>query len=254
MMVLAQLSDIHLDGGSRADERAARVMAYLEALPTPVDVVLATGDLADHGELDEYRRAAELLKSSSFPVFTCPGNHDRRSAYREALLGVPPSEEPVNEAHHVDGVLFALCDSSVPGKPEGFLSDETLEWLDRELTESEGPAFVCFHHPPVELGIPAVDAMRQFGEERLAAVIERHPRVSALLCGHAHTPAATTFAGRPLLVAPGVTSTTRLFFEPGGARGWADGGPIDHDLPPMLSLHLLHDDGRLTTHHRVVTA
>jgi len=58
-------------------------------------------------------------------------------------------------------------------------------------------------------------------------------------------PAATTFAGLPLLVAPGVVSTVRLPWE---------GGPVvDHDQPPMLAFHVLDDDGRLTTHVRAVT-
>ncbi|MET0492684.1 MAG: hypothetical protein ABW000_06080 [Actinoplanes sp.] len=38
---------------------------------------------------------------------------------------------------------------------------------------------------------------------RLAALIAAHPQVAAVLTGHAHTAAASTFAERPLLVAPG---------------------------------------------------
>jgi Icc protein len=106
------------------------------------------------------------------------------------------------------------------------------------------PAFVCFHHPPVVLGIPYVDGIRQFGAERLAAVVARHPNVVALLCGHAHTPAAGTFAGRPLLVAPGVVSTVLLPFESDAI--------VDLGLPPMLAFHILDQDGRLTTHYRAV--
>ncbi|MCW2942776.1 MAG: metallophosphoesterase [Actinomycetia bacterium] len=54
MFVFAQVSDIHIgqdreDGGAGAAERARRVMAYLNELPGPIDAVLVTGDLADHG-------------------------------------------------------------------------------------------------------------------------------------------------------------------------------------------------------------
>jgi hypothetical protein len=31
-------------------------------------------------------------------------------------------------------------------------------------------------------------------------------------------------------------------------------GGLHHDLPPSLAFHVLHDDHRLTTHYRVVTA
>jgi 3',5'-cyclic AMP phosphodiesterase CpdA len=138
-----------------------------------------------------------------------------------------------------------MCDSSIAGRNEGVLTDATLAWLDAELrTHADRPAFVCFHHPPVTLGMPFVDGIRQFGAERLAEVIERHPNVVAVLCGHAHTPAATTFAGRPLLVAPGVVSTAMLPFETDAL--------VDLDLPPLLAFHLLDDERRLTTHFRVV--
>lgn len=251
MIVVAHLSDIHLDGGERSADRARKVLAYLDNAPGPVDAVVVTGDIADHGELGEYRLAREILKSR-YPVFTCPGNHDKRAAYREGLLGVTPAEGPINQAHEVAGALFVLCDSSVPGRSEGFLDDATIEWLDGVLAKSGSPAFVCFHHPPVELGIPAVDVIRQHSEERLAAVIGRHPRVVALMCGHTHTAAVTTFAGRPLVMAPGVASTSLLPFEPRGRLSWEEGGPLDLDGPPSLAFHVLHDDRRLTTHYRVV--
>jgi hypothetical protein len=65
-----------------------------------------------------------------------------------------------------------------------------------------------------------------------------------VLCGHAHTPAAATFAGRPVLVAPSITSTLMLPFETDRV--------MDRDIPPMIAFHLLTEDRRLTTHYRVI--
>ncbi|MBO1419698.1 metallophosphoesterase [Streptomyces sp. FH025] len=251
MLTIAHLSDIHLgqdrnqDGGERARKRAEQVMAYLDALLGPLDAVLVTGDLADHGLPEEYRQVAEVL-DSRHPVLICPGNHDRRAPYWEVLLGEEPGEEPVNRLHRLPGADVLMLDSSIPGRHDGLLDDRTLDWLDAQLADgrTELPALVAFHHPPAELHIPTVDGIRQFGEARLARVLRRHPRVAALLCGHSHTPAATTFAGLPLLVAPGVVSTITLPCE---------GGPgISFDHPPMLAFHVLDGDGRLTTHYRVV--
>ena len=66
----------------------------------------------------------------------------------------------------------------------------------------------------------------------------------ATLVGHAHTACATTFAGRPLLVGGGCASTVPLDAEPYPVV-WEAG-------PPTLAFHLLHDDGRLTTHWRAL--
>lgn len=243
MIVFAQLSDTHLDQSDTRADRTARVMDRLNALP--LAAVLVTGDIADHGEPAEYAQARKLLLGSPHPVLLCPGNHDVRGPYREGLLDEPPVTAPVNRLHKIAGTTFAMCDSTVPGEDHGFLDDDTLTWLDRQLTANPlEPAFVCFHHPPVPLGIPYVDEIRQFGAARLAAVIERHPQVVAVLCGHSHTAAAATFAGRPLLVSPGVVSTLRLPIE--------DGDIADYDAPPGLAFHILTDDGHLTTHYRTV--
>ncbi|WP_037606404.1 metallophosphoesterase [Streptacidiphilus rugosus] len=254
MIVIAHLSDIHLDAGGRKAERhsVARtraVMDYLERLPYDLDAVLVTGDIADHAAPEEYARARRLL-TSRHPVLVCPGNHDARAPFREGLLGEAPSGGPVNQALETDRFVVALCDSSVPGEHHGLLEDATLAWLDELLTRTPRtvPVLVGFHHPPVTVQSRFTDSIRQFGEERLAAVAERHPHLLAFVCGHAHAPVATTFAGRPLLVAPGVVSTLRLPWEHGPGRTSA----VLADVPPGLLFHVIDEDGRLTTHFRPV--
>ncbi|MDD9380299.1 phosphodiesterase [Streptomyces sp. ZAF1911] len=252
MIVIAHLSDVHLDGGDRAAERTRAVMEYLEGLPYELDAVLVSGDIADHARPEEYEEASKAL-GSRHPLVVCPGNHDDRTAFRRGLLGEErPSAAPVDQVLRGDGFVLAVCDSSVPGEHRGYLEDSTIAWLDGVLTDTprEVPVLVAFHHPPVPLHIPYVDGIRQFGEERLAALAERHPHLTAFLCGHAHTGAATTFAGRPLLVAPGVVSTTRLPWE--AASG--DSEYIHTDEPPAVAFHVIGEDGRLTTHYRVVVA
>ncbi|GGZ30051.1 3',5'-cyclic adenosine monophosphate phosphodiesterase CpdA [Streptomyces inusitatus] len=244
-LLLAHISDLHLDGDERSTRRAVRVVDHLRALPRPVDALLVTGDIADHGEESEYEEAARIL-DVPFPVLSCPGNHDTRPAYRKALLGAPAGDGPVNTVHHIGGTAILMCDSTIPGRDEGLLDAETLAWMDATLSGLPGdaPALIAFHQPPVELHHPLPDSCRLQRPEELAALLEAHPRVAAVLTGHAHTAAATTFAGRPLIVAPAVTWTLRM--------PWEGENPADRDQPPGLAFHLLGDDRRLTTHYRVV--
>jgi Icc protein len=246
-VTLAHFSDIHLgqdhdgDGGARALRRARQVVDYLNAMAGHVDAVLVTGDLADHGTPDEYRQVRELLGTLRFPVLTCPGNHDDRVGYQTVLLGEPDEHgEPVNHVHQVAGLTIAMCDSSIPRRNEGLLDETTLTWLDKVLTDTEEPALVCFHHPPVRLHHPFIDTIRLQNEERLAEVL--NDKVVAVLCGHAHTAATTTFAGRPLLVAPGVVSTSILPFESNEI--------VDFGLPPAIAFHVVDADHGLVTHFR----
>ncbi|MEU1122624.1 phosphodiesterase [Streptomyces sp. NPDC005899] len=250
MTVLAHLSDLHLDGTEETAERTRRAVAHLTGLPGRVDAVLITGDIADRGTAEEYREAARLLAPlyERHQVLMCPGNHDSRAEYREVLLG-GAGAAPVNEVRAVgpEGVRVLMCDSSIPGRSEGLLEEETLRWLDDALAAAPGrPALVAFHHPPVPLGLPYIDRIGLRGPDALAKVLARHPQVVAVLCGHAHTAAATTFAGLPLLCAPGIVSTALMPWEQGPDSSWKT-----HGAPPSLTFHHF-EDGRLTSHVRVV--
>jgi 3',5'-cyclic AMP phosphodiesterase CpdA len=242
-MLLVQVSDLHLDGSAERRDRAARTMAYVNGL-RDVAAVLVTGDVADNGLPAEYEQARDLLRSPH-PLVSCPGNHDARAPFEQVLLGREPTGGPVNAELKLDGLLVAMCDSSRPGRNDGLLEDETLDWLDTTLAAADGPAVVCFHHPPVALDSPLLDAIRLENADRLSVFLDNHPEVVAVLVGHAHTAATSTFAGRPVVVAPGVVSTLRL--PPEGRND------LDCDLPPGVALHVL-DSGRLTTHFRMISS
>jgi Icc protein len=178
-------------------------------------------------------------------VLSCPGNHDSRAPYRKALLGVAATDGPVNSVYVFEDAAVLMCDSSIPGEDEGALDEETYAWIEETLDELDGdvPALLAFHHPPVTLHHPLPDTYRLGRPGTLARLLERRPEIVGLITGHAHTPAATTFAGRPLVVGPGVTWTLRL--------PWEGEGVADRDAPPGLAFHVLDDEGRLTSHFRV---
>jgi hypothetical protein len=69
--------------------------------------------------------------------------------------------------------------------------------------------------------------------------------VAVVLCGHCHGAVAATLGGRPLRAAPGVVNALRLPWE-------AAPGPMDHDVPPSLAVHILDDDGQFLTYYRTV--
>ncbi|GIG63972.1 metallophosphoesterase [Phytomonospora endophytica] len=241
-MLLAHISDTHIDGGERATERTRRVMDYLNGLTRPLDAIVVTGDIADHGEAAEYEIVARLL-DSPHPVVHLPGNHDRRDAYRKVLGG---PDEFLNTVHHVAGHALVLLDSLIEGADEGELAPATLDWLGARLAElRDTPTLVAFHHPPVRMHQERVDTWMLQNPSELAAILDANPQVIAVLTGHTHTAAASTFAGRPLLIAPGVTSTLRLDWEPGESL-------VDADAPPGVAFHVVEPDGRIMTHWRVV--
>lgn len=244
MTLLAQISDLHVNGTPRATERLQRAADYLRALPDPPDALLVTGDIADHGHLAEYREVADLLQAP-FPVLFCPGNHDVRGALRNALLGEPEDDRPVNSAHRIEGLTILMCDSTIPGRDEGRLDQTTVSWIEDTLTDPgyQGPALLVMHHPPVPVHHPLPDGAPLTNPDALADLLNRRPQVIAVLAGHAHTAAASSFASRPVLLAPAVTWTLVMPPQPGQIA--------DREAPVGIALHTV-EDGRITTHFRTV--
>ncbi|MEV0096499.1 metallophosphoesterase [Streptomyces sp. NPDC050738] len=182
------------------------------------------------------------------PVLMLPGNHDDRAAYREVLLNSSGSA-PINQLKRVGGLLFALCDSTVPGEHYGLLAPETLDWLEEVLADAEEPVFVGLHHHPIRLNNPLLDGIRLRNPDDLAAVLRGASTVRAVFCGHAHAAAAGTFAGLPLIAAPGIFSTTRLPWTTTDQLAWAN--TFDRDDVPGVVFHVV-ENGELTSHFRSI--
>ncbi|MBF6211676.1 metallophosphoesterase [Nocardia puris] len=248
MILVAQVSDTHIDLGSRNTERAEVVMAYLAGLRRKPDLILITGDVTDSGKPDQYAEARTAL-TADVPLRFLPGNHDERAAFREVLLGEPASSGPINGAVRVGDLTIVLLDSTIPGEAGGLLGDETFAFLRETLAAApaDGPVLLAMHHPPVHLHSPIIDGITLAEPERLAEVITGDPRVIGVLTGHAHSAATTTFAGRPLLVAPSTASVL------GGE--WElelPGHVMDYAPDPAVALHIVDENGALTTHFRPV--
>jgi Icc protein len=137
-----------------------------------------------------------------------------------------------------------MCDSTLPGKNEGLLDPGTLAWIEKEL-DAVGPeqsALLAFHHPPVPVYVPMLDAMLLQNLDELVDLLARHPEVVGVVNGHTHTAAASVLAGRPVQLCPGVASTLRLPAQGGGPA-------VDREDAPGIAYHCI--DGRqLTTHFR----
>lgn len=246
MFVIAHISDLHFDGSRLHHARAEAVIDYVNRCADGVDALLVSGDITESGRPEEYAEAARVLQTE-LPMMLVCGNHDERGAFNAGLLGITGTA-PVNSTRRVGEVQFIILDSVVPGRSEGELTDETLAWAAEQLRAAgpDTPVVLAFHHPPAIIGMPYMDTIRLHDADGLGELVAAHPNIVGLLCGHAHSGAVTTFAGRPLVLAPGVASTLNLPFE---GTGWVNRGQ-----PPGVAFHLIDDDGRLVTHFRSVTS
>lgn len=209
---IVHVSDPHLlAGGARLAGRfdvagtMDRTLAAIERAVERPDAIVITGDLADLGEPEAYRRLRAAVEPVSArlgaPVVWVAGNHDERPALREHLLGVAPSEEPVTGVWDLNGLRLVALDSTVPGWHHGDLDAEQLSWLGEVLREpAEHGTLLALHHPPVPSHVPFFDVLELRHQDELADVL-RGSDVRGILAGHLHYSMHATFAGIPVSVA-----------------------------------------------------
>ncbi len=246
--VIAHVSDTHFGGPPDARARAEGILAHLDAMDPRPDALLVSGDIADHGKAEEYAEARAVLDAWTGPLALVTGNHDVREEFVRGLLD-READGPVVFVLEVSDCRLLVLDSLVDAvdgqrQDHGVVGSDQLDWLDQRLAEDDRPTFVSLHHPPDDIGLELMAPILLRDPEPLARVIEGHAHVVATLVGHAHTACATTFAGRPLLIGGGSASTVTMDAE--------DVPRIWEGAPPTFALHLLDDDGRLTTHWRAL--
>jgi Icc protein len=220
-----------------------RRVASLQPQP---EAVLLSGDLVDTPSSDAYELALKLLAPLGVPLYAVPGNHDDRDLLRACFgPGPAPAGAPVCFAVNCGPLRVVGCDSTRAGREDGALGSEQLGWLDATLGQQPAtPTLLLLHHPPVMTGVRAMDAIALAAEDRVAleALLNGHPQVRAISCGHVHTTMTTAFAGRPLLVCPSTNSALRLDLRP------RDGLPFETCGEPLgFVVHMLVDD-RLVSH------
>lgn len=255
MTWIAQLTDTHLDGGE-TDARFERVVAWLERFAPPVDGIVLTGDLVEAGKVGDvsavYASLAERLAPIA-PVIAVPGNCDDPVALA-AAFPVPEVEgvamSGANAVLVVDDALAIVgLDAQIAGRIEGRLPDATLSWLETTLSAlpAEMPIMLALHYPPVEVGHALVDGFRLQDPEPLAELVARDSRIIGTLVGHTHGGTAASFAGKPLIIGPGIHSAMTLEHEPQRTPP----SLMDFDTQPGIALHWI-DGGKLTTHFRSI--
>jgi 3',5'-cyclic-AMP phosphodiesterase len=249
---LVQLSDLHIVAPGalaygRVDTARAleRAVASVRRLRQQASAVVITGDLTDRGQAVEYARLRELLQPLSMPVFLMPGNHDERTALREAFPGhrYLGDGEFIQYSVAVGDLQLVALDTLAPGMSHGELCERRLGWLDDELGRlGRRPVVLALHHPPFSTLIDHMDHIGlRLGAPELAAIVARHPNVERVISGHLHRAIETRFAGTLASTAPSTAHQVCLDFAP-------DAKPAFAFEPPGFRVHAWTADVGVVSH------
>jgi 3',5'-cyclic-AMP phosphodiesterase len=227
--VLLHISDTHLIsdgslyGAVDADGRLDELLEQLKHSGLHPDAIVFTGDLADAGEPEAYRKLRKVVEPFAAELGAelvwVMGNHDNRAELRNWLLDEAPSMAPFDRVRMIDGLRIITLDTSVPGHHYGEISKSQLDWLAGEL-EAPAPhgSILALHHPPIPSVLDLAVTVELRDQASLGRVLEGSD-VRSILAGHLHYSTNATFVGIPVSVASATCYTQDLTVAAGGTRG-----------------------------------
>lgn len=220
-MLIAQITDIHIgfDPDNPAEYNRKRLDEVLDVLiegPNRPDLLLATGDLTDRGDDDSYRRLANAFSRCPFPVWPSVGNHDLRDSFHARFPGFDDGNGFVQYTVELPDLRLVTVDTLEEGRHGGAFCDQRAAWLDAELAkDSAKPTYIVMHHPPVESGI---EWMNTDPDEPWVGVftdvVQRHPQVRGLICGHLHRSVTVAWEGRTVAICSSTAPQVSLDLRP----------------------------------------
>jgi 3',5'-cyclic-AMP phosphodiesterase len=243
--VIAHISDTHLIAGDGdlygdvdAEARLSELLERLENSQIRPDALIFTGDLADTGQPDAYRKLRDLVKPLAdrlgAEVIWVMGNHDNRAALREHLLHEAATMAPMDCVHDIAGLRVIVLDTSVPGYHHGEITHKQLQWLAVQLAEpAPFGTLLAMHHPPIPCVQDLAVTVELRDQTRLAQVL-RGTDVRSILAGHLHYSTAATFAGIPVSVAAASCYTQDLLTAGTRGRDGAQAFNLVHCYPETV--------------------
>jgi 3',5'-cyclic AMP phosphodiesterase CpdA len=220
----------------------------LVALKPQPDLVFATGDLVEHGDIESYRQLREMLAALPFPVHYAMGNHDDRANFSAVFPETPLTDGFVQYAVEGFPLRFLVLDTLDAGHHGGAFCPQRAAWLTARLDEApDTPTLILLHHPPAAIGIDWMDPTD--GEEwieRLATTLAGRDNIVGLVSGHVHRAATLDWRGMKLSVTPSTAPSIALDLTEVDPEQ-PDDRPMIEAGEPGFALHLW-TGGRLVSH------
>jgi len=211
---LVQITDPHLHShaegtllGMNTERSLKLILERVQAEVTDIDLIIATGDIAQDSSLQAYKNFLSFMTVFSAPMRWIPGNHDNREHMATACAHLDHAEAIVDLGEWV----VVLLDSTVSKRVYGTLADDQLAILEQALIQyADRHVLVTFHHHPVSLHSRWIDQIGVRNSDQLKTLLDQHSCVRAVVCGHVHQASDQVVDGVRYLSTP----STCVQFQP----------------------------------------
>jgi len=198
--------------------------AILLANALDVDLVINTGDTADHpGAVDEYAYYVRALQYLRKPVLTVPGNHDG--------AGIPPELYRKVYGRYVGSPYWyrRLGPYLVVGLDSvlGYADSSQLDFLEKVLRENQdaGVRIIAIHYPLFRGGFRGNVSSADYSSHlypswanvpelarRFLDIVDRY-NVTLVLAGHIHSDGYVVYNGRTVFVTTATLGGSRSYYN-----------------------------------------
>lgn len=191
---ITQITDTHLYGQPsgtllkmNTSDTLGHVMELVKANEEGIDLVLATGDIAQDASDKAYSNFLDIIATLNSPFRWIPGNHDNATVMRRMAEGTEANEKTAQ----LNNWLIVLLDSSILGQVHGKLAKSEINFLTSVLRAAEKDdsiehCLITMHHNPV----PGNSAwMKDIGLENgkeFFKTLKLSKKVRCVLYGHIH--------------------------------------------------------------------
>jgi Icc protein len=227
-LTVVQITDCHLGRelgddllGMDTDNSLEAVLAAVAEECPQIDLLVVSGDIAAHGDVESYRRL-----------------HARLDGVAQQMVWLPSvvGDQIMPSAVDLGAWRLGFLNSAVKGEVGGFLADDQLAALVG-IAESGRPSLVFLHHHLRPLGCAWLDEQRIKNGDKAFATVADIPQIKAFVSGHVHQQSEALFQGVGLLTTP----STCIQFAPS-----SDTFALD-DCNPGYRIFYLAEDGQFQT-------
>lgn len=213
-VTFVHMTDFHIgDPGtddhlfSDTQETLKQVLALVATIEPRPSFLVASGDLANRGDVESYTILKQIMQATDLPVVYAIGNHDTRQGFYAGMgIEAPAADAPYFHDRVIDGIHVVTLDSSTPDYIGGTIENEQFEWLAGVLdAHLQLPKLIVSHHPPALGEGPDVTHWRHIAYEHSARLGEmlKGRDIIGILSGHIHHDRVSIWNGVPVVVGMG---------------------------------------------------
>lgn len=220
-----QVADAHLSVDSEFSEKALKSAIEDINKQQGISFVIFTGDNINNPKEENLRAFLKIVDKLNVPYYLALGNHDvyksgglSKAKYFEIVKENNlffPQRKP-NYAFKKNGFLFLIVDGSKEVIPSsvGYYRENTLTWLDKQLTKNEKINVIIMQHFPIlspdgEVG--NTKNCNTYKAEEYQTILEKHKNVLAIVSGHLNTNAENMKDGVYHIMSPSILTMPQSY-------------------------------------------